>query len=163
MTKVLCLDPSGNHGKKEGDGTTGWAVFEDGELKDFGKIESSDFKTQEGYWYAHYELIERVLPDRLVIENYNLFAHKAKQQSGSSMDTPQLIGYLRMSCWEWTIPITWQRPSDKVRVNDEILVHQGVFELRGGKHYCLDRPTVIHERDAIRHGIFFHKYGRGKK
>ena len=162
--RVLVFDPSGNFGDKEGQGTTGWSVWNDGELTDFGRIDSKDFNSQESYWESHARLIHRI-HDRailVVMESYKLFAHKANAQSWSTMDTPQLIGYLRMYCWSYRIPVQFQDPSDKQRVTDPILVKMGIIEKRGQKHYCLNRSTVIHERDAIRHGVFFHKYGKGK-
>jgi hypothetical protein len=160
---VLCLDPSGNMGEREGEGTTGWALFKDGELSNFGTIKSSDFGSQEEYWSNHvWNIFSKIKTgDRLVMESYRLFAHKAKQQSGSSMDTPQLIGFLRMMCWGAKIDIDFQEPSDKVRVADPQLVKMGILEHRNGRYYCQGKPTVIHSRDAIRHGIFWHRYGKG--
>jgi hypothetical protein len=157
--RILILDPSGNFGEKEGAGTTGWAVFENGELKDFGKIEAADYDCQEAYWQSVWRCIKDRDPDKVVCESYKLFGHKAKQQSGSSLDTPQLIGYLRGMCWAYSYLIIFQDPKDKVRVADEILVHMGILEqTAGGRYKALGRQTVIHERDAIRHGVFYDRY-----
>lgn len=162
---TLALDPSGNFGKKEGDGTTGWGVFENGELKDFGHIESSGSDCAEAYWASViYLATQKICPKLIVCESYKLFAHKAKQQSGSTLDTPQLIGALRMECYRFGIPIIFQDPKDKVRVTDEILVHMGVLEQSaGGRYKALGRQTVIHSRDAIRHGVYFHRYNKEYK
>jgi hypothetical protein len=154
--KVLSFDPSGNY--NEGKGTTGWAVFEDGNLTEFGTISASDFTTQEGYWYEHEALIAIKQPNIVVCESYKLFASKQKAQTWSQMETPQLIGYLRMMCWKRRIKIVFQDPSDKVRVNDNVLVKEGLFEKKGSHHYCMNKPTNLHVRDAIRHGVFFNKY-----
>jgi hypothetical protein len=159
--KILTLDPSGNFSKNEGDGTTGWAIFNYGELKDFGHVQASDYERIEEYWQGVSELIGLDI-DVVVCESYRLFAGKASAQSNSMMETPQLIGYLRMHCYKWNIPIVFQDPKDKARVSDPILVRQGVFELKGRKHYCLGRSTNLHMRDAIRHGIYFLKYGKVK-
>lgn len=159
--KILTLDPSGNFSKNEGDGTTGWAIFDYGELKDFGDIASSDHKRIEEYWLAISDLIDLSI-DVVVCESYRLFAGKATAQSNSMMETPQLIGYLRMHCYKWQIPIVFQDPKDKARVTDPILVRQDVFQKKGNKHYCLGRSTNLHMRDAIRHGIYFLKYGKVK-
>lgn len=156
---TLALDPSGNFGKKEGDGTTGWAVFENGNLKDFGHVKAEDFKSQEAYWNEVANVLNTCIVHEIVCESYKLFGHKAKQQSGSSLDTPQLIGYLRMVAWDDHVPFIFQDPKDKVRVTDEILVHMGVLEqTAGGRYKALGRQTIIHERDAIRHGVFYHRY-----
>lgn len=158
--RILAIDPAGNYGKKEGDGTTGWAVFENGELKDFGHIEAAGSDCAEAYWAnVIYLATQKVCPKLIVCESYKLFGHKAKQQSGSTLDTPQLIGALRMECWRFGIPIVFQDPKDKVRVADEILVHMGVLEqTAGGRYHALGRQTITHERDAIRHGVFYERY-----
>jgi hypothetical protein len=154
--KVLSLDPSGNY--NEGSGTTGWALFEDGEIVEFGTISASDSQSLEGYWSTHEQLIVLKQPNIVVCESFRLFSHKQKAQTWSQMETPQLIGYLRMMCWKRNIKIVFQSPSDKVRVSDPILVKMGVFEMKGKNHYCMRKPTNLHMRDAIRHGVFFHKY-----
>lgn len=157
--RVLSFDPSGNY--NEGSGTTGWAVFDNEKITEFGTISAKEFATVEDYWHQHELLISQKQPNIVVCEDFRLFAHKSKQQSFSQMETPQLIGYIRMTCWGKKIKFVSQQPSDKVRVADPILVRMGVFEIKGGKHYCLERPTNLHMRDAIRHGIYFHKYNKG--
>jgi len=159
--RVLCFDPSGSF--HEGEGCTGWAVFEDGELKDFGRLEAKKCNSIEEYFWAHCLLIDSKLPNTIVCESYKLFGHKAKQQSWSEMETPQLIGALRLRCWVDSIALVFQDPKDKVRVADPILVHMGVLEQSEGNRYkALGRQTVIHERDAIRHGVFWHRYNKEK-
>lgn len=159
--RVLCLDPSGNY--KEGEGTTGWALFVNGKLVEFGRVKAEHYSSQEEYWVAVSGLSSEFCPDVVVCESYRLFEHKAKQQSWSELETPQLIGFLRIHCWYRSIKFVFQDPNDKIRVADEQLVKMGVLEKKGNKYYCLGRPTVIHERDAIRHGIFYHRYGKGKQ
>jgi hypothetical protein len=156
--KILTLDPSGNFSKNEGDGTTGWAIFEDGELKEFGDVCADEHKSIEDYWYS--VALKIADANLIVCESYRLFAGKAKAQSNSLMETPQLIGFLRMWAWQRSIPFVFQDPKDKARVTDPILVRQGVFEKKGNKHYCMGKSTNLHMRDAIRHGIYFLKYGK---
>lgn len=156
--RVLVFDPAGNHA--EGNGTTGWALFEGKELKHFGRIEAKNYVNAEFYWFDVCELIPNMKPNIVVCESYKLFGHKAKQQSWSEMETPQLIGCLRLQCWKSGTDLVFQDPSAKVRVTDPILVHMGILENRSNRHYALDRSTVIHERDAIRHGVFFSRYGK---
>lgn len=158
--RILCFDPSGNF--TEGKGTTGWAIFEDGELKDFGEIKSSDFAFQEEYWADHERLIFAISPDLILCESYHLFGQKAKAQTGSAMETSQLIGYMKMVAWKCDIVWVFQHPDQKTPVNDERLVRAGVFMKKGNKHYCMDRPTNLHMRDAIRHGVYYYKLGKGK-
>lgn len=159
--KLLSFDPSGNF--HEGKGTTGWALFEDGELADFGVIDSKKFENQMDYWWEHQKLIQQLRPDICLIESYKLFEHKAKSQSWSAMETPQLIGAMMLYCYQWDIPVIFQDPQQKQGVNDERLVKLGYLEKKGKKYYCLGRSTVLHSRDAIRHGIFYYRYGKGKR
>jgi hypothetical protein len=159
--RILTWDPSGNF--HEGQGTSGWSLFEDRELKEFGDIEASDFTNQEEYWAEHFALIIEKTPDVVLCESYKLFGHKAKSQSWSALETPALIGYLRMACWTSGIKFEMQNPSDKVRVADDQLVKLGFFEKRGSKYYCQGRLTNLHIRDSIRHGVFFLRYGKGKQ
>lgn len=155
---LVSLDPSGNSSEREGSGTTGVAVFKDGELFTFLSVKAEDFKRTEAYWDAVRVAVSTA--DVIVCESYRLFGHKAKEQTGSSMETAQLIGYLRMQAWDWGVPFVLQDPSIKVRFSDDVLVETGFAELRGGKHYVKENPSSIHERDAIRHGLYYLKYGK---
>lgn len=157
MSRILVFDPSGNFSDREGKGTTGWALFNNDTLAEFGRIEAKDYDSVESYWHTH--LLE-VPTDTIVCESYKLQPGKAMQQSWSALETPQLIGYLRMTAWVNDIPFVFQDPSIKTRFSDEILVHMGIAEKRGGKHYIMGKPSVIHERDAIRHGLHYLKYGK---
>lgn len=159
--RILCIDPSGNHGAKEGFGTTGFALFNDGELFDFGSHPSRLYNSDVDYWAGILAQIKSYGPvDAIVCESYKLMGHKAMQQSGSSLDTPQLIGVIRMYCYNCNTKFIFQDPKDKVRVADPILVNMGILEERNGRYYALGRQSVIHERDAIRHGVFFNRYSK---
>jgi hypothetical protein len=154
--KILSFDPSGSF--HEGKGTTGWALFVDKELKEFGEIKASDYMLKQEYFSAHDDLILNHYPDIIVIESYKLFGHKAKQQSGSNLETPQLIGFIEMVAFRLNIKVVFQDPSQKIRVADDILTRMGVFEKKGNKYYCQGKQTNLHMRDAIRHGIFYIRY-----
>lgn len=158
--KMLVFDPSGNH--TEGNGTSGWAVFIDDELMDFGDIRAADYTTPEAYWLAHWELIKSLKPDAVLYETYKLQAGKAMQQSWSQLETPQLIGLLRSCCWMYKIKMFDQDPKVKPRFSDEVLVNTGYAERKGKIHYIRGRATNMHMRDAIRHGLYFRRYGKDK-
>ncbi len=163
---ILAFDPSGNWSKTEGKGTSGWAVFDDdGKLHAFGDIKAAEHNSIEEYWHRHSLLVremERLSrsamgpgPFTVVWESYRLQAGKAKQQSWSSLETPQLIGHLRMVAWELETPFVFQDPSIKARFSDEILVSSGIAEKRGKMYYINGKLTNDHMRDAIRHGLYF--------
>jgi hypothetical protein len=157
--RVLCFDPSGNFSKNEGKGCSGWALFVDGELESFGDIAASDYDSLEEYFVRHRHLIELKAPNKIIIESFKLQPGKAMQQSWSAMETPQLIGYLRMIAYGNLIDVVFQDPKDKIRVADPILEHMGIIGKRGRNYYCKDKLTNLHMRDAIRHGAYFFKYG----
>ena len=116
----------------------------------------------EAYWHAHRNLILGTNPEVVVIESYRLFGHKSKQQIGSSLETPMLIGYLQMICYELKIPVVLQDPSTKTRHTDDVLVKTGILEKRGNKYFYKGELTNLHKRDALRHNLYFNKYGRKK-
>lgn len=156
--RILIFDPSGNWSKREGKGSTGWATFEDGKVLDFGEISAEKYSSLEEYWFRHVDMITAKVPDVVVCESYKLQPGKAAVQAYSAMETSQLIGYLRMACWRKR-DFVFQEPKDKVRVNDDVLVYMGILELQGKRLYCMGRQTNDHMRDAIRHGVYYHRYG----
>lgn len=161
MVKVLSFDPSGNF--TEGKGTTGYSVSLDNHLPvKLGDIRAEGFSHRQAYWFDHRNLIEVEHPDVVVIESYRLFGHKSKEQSGSSLETPQLIGYLEMVCYEMNIPTFLQDPSTKQRHADLILLKTGIIEKKGNKIYYKGELTNLHQRDALRHDLYFRKYNMRK-
>lgn len=156
---LVTVDPSGNHGDKSGFGSTGIAFFVEGVLVRFTTIEAETYQRMETYWYVVWETISNA--STIVCEDFRLFGHKAKQQTGSNMETSQLIGYLRMKAWGRDIPFVLQDPTTKTRHSDEVLTETGFLQKNGKYYYCLNQLTNLHERDAIRHGLYFLKYGKG--
>lgn len=161
---LIAIDPSGNF--TEGRGTTGIGVFLDGKLTYTEAISATEFANMESYWTAHtQQLLDAVrafwnFDAEVVCESYRLQRTKAMSQSGSSLETPQLIGYLRMFCWEMEIPFTLQDPAIKTRFNDDVLVNTGVVEKKGRSYFRNGKPITLHERDAIRHGLYYLRYGK---
>lgn len=158
MKRVVSIDPSGNW--TEGKGTTGIAFFRDGKLEDFTDVRAKDFGSPESYWYeicVHMSL--HFKDDVIVCESFRLQPGKAAAQLWSAMETPMLIGFLRMHTYFNACPFILQDPSCKARVPDHLLVQLGVLEERNGRYYALGRPTNDHIRDAIRHGVYYHLYG----
>lgn len=160
MSRIIAFDPSGNFSEREGKGSSGWALYVDGKLEGFGEIKSEDSATIEQHFHKHYVLLSDLKPDTVVIETYKLNPSKAMQQSWSALETPQLIGYLRMVCYLSSKKVVFQDPKDKVRVSDLILHHLDVIQQVGKQYHCLGRKTNLHMRDAIRHGYYYLKYGK---
>jgi hypothetical protein len=155
---VLAIDPSGSY--FEGKGTTGWALFdaESRKLLDYGNVRAADYKLVSQYYAAVSKLIKPGM--KVVIEEYLLYANKAKQQINSKMETSKLIGYLQMYCYEHNVSYTMQLAGEVVkRWADHILVHKGVIKQKENTSrnvFCaLGRITNEHERDAMRHAMHY--------
>jgi hypothetical protein len=162
MGHLIAIDPSGNFSAKEGKGTTGWATFDrDGDITDFGDIRAGDWSTAEMYWDA--VILKSAKYETIVCESFQLQPGRAMAQSWSDMETPQMIGALRYMASVNGTPFILQPPSIKTRFKDDILTHMGIVSTSTGKTYmCLERRTNEHQRDAMRHGLHYFKYGRKK-
>ena len=154
---ILAIDPSGAY--FEGKGTTGWAIFEseDRSLVDFGSVRAVDYPEIKYYYKAVSDLIKPEM--RVVIEEYLLYATKAKQQINSKMETSKLIGYLQMYCYDRGIKVKMQLAGEVVkRWSDHILEYKGIIYRQKGLssiYFALGRKTNEHERDAMRHAMHF--------
>lgn len=156
---ILALDPSGAF--NEGKGTTGFSVwaYNSGNYKllRVGQIAAIDFTCSQDYWNEHIKLLKTVKPNVLVMEDFLLYAHKAKQQIGSKMETPKMIGIIEFECARLNINVIMQRAVDvKKRWNDDILVYKGIIT-KESNHYNIGSTKNIskHIRDSLRHGIHY--------
>lgn len=163
--KLIALDISGNFGR-EGFGVTGICVMIDGEPIELTTISAKDYKSEVEYWAAHEDYIQQEWPDHIVMEGYKLYNHKgmkASTQANSDLQTPQLLGALKLVCHRWDIPYSIQYASDvKARWQEPILVHLGYLESKKGFHYFKGKRTVSHERDSLKHAVHWWRYGREK-
>lgn len=184
---VVGIDPSGNY--KEGNGTTGIAVFDKEANKvialrevcnhDYTSWEAAFSNTENKIW----DLLEFHMPEEsnrfntaFVIEDYLLYGSKANSQINSYLETPRLIGYLGVSLWEYGMPVAYQKAVDvKKRWSDEILEHHKYIVRTGNNktyEHChgtspfsveLDGEMVqlkSHHLDAIRHAVHYAHFGK---
>jgi hypothetical protein len=162
--KLLALDISGNF--KEGKGTTGICLMIDGKVVELNDIKAKDFDSAEEYWAAHEDYIHHLWPDHIVMEGYRLYNHKgmkASTQANSDLETPQLLGFLKMVCYRMEIPYTIQYAADiKTRWSEEVLVRLGILEQKGNRHYFNGKSTVTHHRDALKHALHWDRYKKEK-
>lgn len=156
---ILALDPSGQF--NEGKGTTGYAILgvADNTLVEVGIISANSAECMEGYWLQHVLLLQRVLhqyPNCAVrLEDYLLYAHKAKNQIQSHMETPQLLGVIKYWCFVNNVKLFVRTASTvKNRWTDELLEHKGYIKKNGNSwSACCRNHLTLHERDAIRHAV----------
>jgi hypothetical protein len=154
---ILAFDPSGNF--HEGKGTTGMAIEDKDGIIFLGEIKASNYESAEDYWMEHINLIHDNYIDHLVVEGYRLYDHKgqkASAQANSILETPQLIGALRVSARIEEVPLIIQYASEvKTRWSEDILVRKGYLEKQGNRYYYAGHPTSQHQRDALKHLLHF--------
>lgn len=141
---LLCIDPGE---------TTGFAVFMNGVLCEYGQIEtvSTDAKGDKKIqWGSLADLFIQFEPDVVVCENYRIYAHKLERHSFSQVETLRLIGGIDQLCnspylAESVTPLYYAMAVQaKGFVTDDRL-----------KEWDLWKSGMKHSRDAIRHGIYF--------
>ena len=162
---IIGIDPSGNF--HEGKGTTGCCVFSataDAVLSTC-SIHSTNYLCQEDYWKAIIEFIFKNYmkhPNSIVvIEDYLLYADKAKSQINSKMETPKLIGVLQYYCYQCDIPVVFQTASQvKTRWADNILQYKGYIK-KHNRTFIIPKtgkPIDRHAKDAIRHAVHYNTF-----
>lgn len=163
--KIIAMDISGNY--KEGKGTTGICVMEDGVPKRLDQIHAGDFDSDVEYWNDHVIYIARENPKHLILEGYKLYNHgskKADMQTHSELETSQLLGALKLWAYSWRIPVTVQFAHEvKSRWSDHVLVNIGQLEKKGNRHYWNGQLLNNHKKDSLRHALHWWNYGRKKK
>ena len=144
LLTVLAFDPGG---------TTGYAHGSISEVK-----EQSVTNVVCGTFADwHYpggleELILKVKPDVIVYEIFALYAHKAAAQAWKTFVEIEAIGVIKYLGEKHDIPVIGQTPAEgKHFWNDEKLKRVGLY------------APITHERDAIRHLLYYEKFGRYKK
>ena len=166
---ILSLDPSGAY--EEGKGTTGYSIWKFNpdnnafNMEYAGNIRAYNYDSQMSYFDAHIKLLDEVKPDILIMEDYLLYAHKASQQIGSKMETPQLIGLIKYECNNRHIEVVIQAAYEvKRRWTDKILVYKGIIRKTGNVYRDTNSKVVSrHSKDSIRHAMHYitkrSKYG----
>lgn len=153
--RLLCLDPGE---------TTGWCLFVDGELTEWGQSPTCVEKKLN--WIALNDIFWKTKPTQVICENYRVYEHKLAQHAGEEILTLRLIGAIDYKCFMgrtiddgWSvkhnvvIPIDYQMASTaKGFCTDEKLKHWGFWQ-----------EGMRHSRDAIRHGAYFLLFHGRKK
>ena len=160
---ILALDPSGYY--HEGKGTTGYCIMDsDNAIITCGAISASNYHNQYDYWGAHVALLkdfkEKYPNGVVVFEDDLLYASKASQQINSKMETPQLIGVLKMTLITEQIPYAIQTASEvKTRWPDKILLWKGIIVNKSNRFYTPNGLLINkHTRDSIRHAVHLNTF-----
>lgn len=159
---ILAIDVSGNF--KEGKGTSGFCYMIDGKPQELFELKAKEYHSAESYWEAHIRFIKSKNIDHIVMEGYRLYNHKgmsASAQANSELETPQLIGAIKLWCYMDVTPLAIQfAPEVKQRWKENVLVAKKILEERpGGRYYFNGKATNDHKRDALKHALHFWRYG----
>lgn len=135
--KILALDPGE---------TMGWATFN----MPLRKIISGQSVMTVNRAHEIDELIHIAQPDLVVMEDYKVYAWKAKEHSWADLFTPKLIGAIDYVTERLSIPLVMQmaQTAKPFCTNDRL------------KQWGLYNTAKKHANDAIRHGAYYILFGK---
>ena len=164
---ILAIDPSGDF--EAGKGKTGFAFVN---TQNFEKslrvmsLKASKFPNKYDYWkqiigiveYAHNAAATLDENFHVVIESF--VVRNNGFTTGTMPETIRLIGALEFMLLERGIPYTFQTPSSvKTRFNNDVLLKYIPSLIQEGNYFKLKGHVINdHERDALRHLMFYKKY-----
>lgn len=160
---TLTIDPSGNF--EEGKGHTGIAGMSNSDWSTvFTKsVNAKDFDSRYEYWTAVRHVIQDIHASgekfQVVIESY--VTRMNGFTIGKMPETAMLIGVLVYYCEQCGIPYYFQNPSQaKTRFKDPMLPKYipGLELNEHGRYYLNGKLTNDHERDALKHLLYFKRY-----
>ena len=103
-------------------------------------------------WFAIESLIKEFTPDVIVIEEFRLYADKAKSKIGHDFPEVKIIGQIEMIAQQQNIPIHKQGAGVvKQFYTDERLKSLNMWQ--SGQR---------HARDAVRHALYFFDFNKKK-
>lgn len=169
---IVGVDASGNHPMlKEGDGTTGIAVFDTVEDKfiTVDAVKSKDYDSWQEYYRVVYNIILAYLaeytPSLVSIEDYLVYPNKAVHHTYSRCPTCMLNGYILTKLHENGYDY-YIRPAVQVknRWSDEVMFKLGYIEGesksfehchgKSGFHLPDSKELLLsHHLDAMRHAL----------
>lgn len=167
---ILSIDPSGNF--ESGKGRTGIAMAQIEKLQDppmiinVNTIAAKNYGTRFDYWSAVRQeilLLNEIKSKKhtLHVTLENFVVRSNGFTTGTMPETIRLIGVLEYTLEKENISYSFQTPSAvKTRFNNDVLLRVVPGLTKTGNYYRLHGDIINdHERDAIRHLLYFNKYG----
>lgn len=157
--KTVAIDPSGNF--DSGKGHTGIATMDGCDFNTIAvqSVNAKDYATRLEYWNAVLDTAIQTVPCMYVIESYVVRSNGFT--IGKMPETAMLIGVLIHRLETLGLPYVFQSPSmAKTRFKDDLLPYY-IPKFIKNEHgrYMLDgKPTNDHERDALKHLLFYKRY-----
>lgn len=134
---VIAIDPGE---------TIGWAVLAKGTIIRWGQIKPVAHKRPDLQRASLLvKLASRYNSPVLVMERFNLYAHKRKSQTNSSFPTVEVIGVIKHEAQKLKLPVREQSASQAKGLVPDKRLRELDFWLPGQRH----------ARDAIRHALYY--------
>ncbi len=99
MPRILAIDPGDKH--------VGWAYAPRGFLLGVAAVQTGEWRPGEAV-NAVVHMMTKDMVAELVVEEFVLYEDKAREQSWSKLQTPQLIGALKVIAYFFRIPVVEQ-------------------------------------------------------
>lgn len=122
---------------------TGWAIFKNGVLFDWGICPSLPEFTS----FLQNYLVKYGKPDKIVYENFIVFKQKAQRQAGSKMEAPQAIGQIKL----WAAMIGFDESDLAVQMSNIL----PIAEKWSGVKVDAVSHDRSHNRAALNHGVYW--------
>lgn len=160
--RYIAVDPSGSF--NEGKGHTGISIVDDWDwntLKTY-SLSAKDYTERHLYWK---DIIRKATSNDTLVIIESFVVRSNGFLVGKMPETSLLIGALIWELEELGIPYVFQSPSQaKTRFKDEYLgkyIPNYTKETKSGKdyYYLNGRMTNDHERDSLKHLLYYMKYG----
>lgn len=163
--KYIFIDPSGNF--EDGKGHTGIATMIDDDWSTLKvtSLAAKNYKTRLDYWKAIITVVQTLIVvahnnATVIIESFQIRTNGFL--IGKMPETIMLIGAIVWELEQVDIPYKFQTPTQaKSRFKDESLPRYiPNLELRANKRYYLNGKMINdHVRDALKHLLYFKRYG----
>lgn len=167
--KYIFIDPSGNF--EDGKGHTGIVTLIDDDWSTLKtcSINAKEYKCRLDYWTSIIGLMKKAIylavnsEATVIIESFQIRSNGFL--IGKMPETVMLIGAMVWELEHMKIPYRFQTPSQaKSRFKDEKLPkYIPNLELRPNGRYYLDNKMINdHIRDALKHLLYYKRYGEVK-
>lgn len=164
--KYIVIDPSGSF--SEGKGQTGVTIMLDDDWSslEMFSVKAKDFSCRHLYWEAIANTFRKEKKEDVIVIIESFIIRTTGFLMGQMPETIQLIGMLRYYLEKLGYTYVFQAPTlAKSRFRDMALpryVPGFTYDKDANRYYLNGNMTNDHMRDALKHLLYFKKYGKIK-